>query len=302
MAITVPPDSVQLPGPWNSRYPLPLAPEKIYVTFDMAGDWLDNRFRPASDTHKQRRTSSKAKVEQYARDMANGNWADTHEALAFDINGWLQDGQHRLRALRLSKVEGIDFWVFPDMDPSNFDKVDVGIARSAQQLYSGPYAKLITAAVRYLVPGKVGQYARQMTVSEQLEFVRLWPEMKELAAPVYTASLRNHIPSVQHLAVIAQASRSAHYGMIEGWLQGVKDGWGLEPGDTRGHLRNRDWRNEKMNAEDTYAYVAKAWNYYVSGRRVQQFKFSVTESTPAILGLGATEVQGTNRIVFRSGN
>lgn len=33
---------------------------------------------------------------KYGRDMTTGHWYPTHEGLAFDVEGWLIDGQHRL--------------------------------------------------------------------------------------------------------------------------------------------------------------------------------------------------------------
>ncbi|TXH43698.1 MAG: hypothetical protein E6Q97_33780 [Desulfurellales bacterium] len=50
------------------------------------------------------RNIRKALVGQYARDMANGKWKLTHQGLAFNCDGTLLDGQHRLRAIVESGV------------------------------------------------------------------------------------------------------------------------------------------------------------------------------------------------------
>jgi len=42
-------------------------------------------------------------VETYARDMAEGRWEVTHQGIAFNKEGELIDGQHRLSAIVLSK-------------------------------------------------------------------------------------------------------------------------------------------------------------------------------------------------------
>ncbi len=43
-------------------------------------------------------------VEQYALDMRKGHWLFNHQGIAFDENGNLLDGQHRLAAIALSGV------------------------------------------------------------------------------------------------------------------------------------------------------------------------------------------------------
>ena len=40
-----------------------------------------------------------SKVDQYARDMRNGNWVLTHQGIAFDCDGYLIDGYNRLTAI-----------------------------------------------------------------------------------------------------------------------------------------------------------------------------------------------------------
>lgn len=45
------------------------------------------------------RTIQKARVDQYKRDMKQGNWQFTGESITFYANGELKDGQHRLTAI-----------------------------------------------------------------------------------------------------------------------------------------------------------------------------------------------------------
>lgn len=41
-------------------------------------------------------------VDQYAKDMSSGRWKLTHQGIAFNCDGTLLDGQHRLEAIKLS--------------------------------------------------------------------------------------------------------------------------------------------------------------------------------------------------------
>lgn len=62
----------------------------------MARDWLDSR--------APNRAISPGIVSMYAAEMKAGNWKKTHQAIAFDSNGQLVDGQHRLSAILDSGV------------------------------------------------------------------------------------------------------------------------------------------------------------------------------------------------------
>lgn len=281
-------DDAILPGPWKSKVQLPSEPIEMTVTAEMAGDWLDNRFRPGKDTHKQRKTHSRIKIGQMARLIEKGKFPTTHQGLAFDINGWLQDGWHRLTALRMAAQTNpsatLVIWVFPNQDPNNFDSIDVGTMRLASQLYPGKNGKLVTSAVRYLVPGNIGRYERMMSVSDQVWMAEQWTELDQWATAAQSIARTVHVPGAQHLAVLAQAQRSEHFDLVQDWVDGVSKGWNLAPGDVRGHLRNRAWREDAMNPDDIYGLIAKAWDYYVHGKRLQNLKFGSNESTPDIPG------------------
>ncbi len=47
------------------------------------------------DANKLNRPLRPGGVERYALDMKTGNWGETHQAIAFDVNGNILDGQDR---------------------------------------------------------------------------------------------------------------------------------------------------------------------------------------------------------------
>lgn len=55
------------------------------------------------ESYKNRPLCQK-KVDEYARDMVRGQWLPNHQGVAFDENGTLIDGQHRLWAAVLANV------------------------------------------------------------------------------------------------------------------------------------------------------------------------------------------------------
>lgn len=87
------------------------------------------------------RSVSESTVQSYAVDMKNGRWTSTHQGIAFDTNGDLLDGQHRLWAVVFSGCT-IEFWVFRDMPVKTqqgnvylytMDSIDRGRVRTTGQ-------------------------------------------------------------------------------------------------------------------------------------------------------------------------
>lgn len=274
-------------GPAFSKYPLPARPEKIFVTRDMAGDWLDHRAQP--DIAHNRKLS-KHHAGRLAKVMDEGGWKTTHQGIAFDTNGLLIDGQHRLTALRLSRLDGLELWVFPDVPRDTFDVMDTNHSRQASQLYGGKYGALITAAARYLM-GEPGVYERLTTPAAVLAAAREWPELNTHAGTASLAVTKARIPGPQHLAVLALAERSIFRNLIPSWKDGILTGVNLSEGDARLHLRNRfnsSTSSRVVAMSDraiTFGLIAKAWNFHVIGQEVKILKVKADELPINIVGL-----------------
>lgn len=71
--------------------------EEKTITPAFAKDALE-RHNPRNRNISERRAST------FARDMKAGRWISTHQGIAFDVNGDLIDGQHRLRGVVLANV------------------------------------------------------------------------------------------------------------------------------------------------------------------------------------------------------
>lgn len=68
------------------------------ITPQFAADVLESK-------NPHNRTVSEGTVQSYAQDMRNKRWTLTHQGIAFDVNGNLLDGQHRLWAVVFSECE-----------------------------------------------------------------------------------------------------------------------------------------------------------------------------------------------------
>lgn len=83
----------------------------------------------------QNRKISYAKVDQYSRDMASGNWEETHEGIAFAEDGTLIDGQHRLLAIVKTGC-AIKLNVTYGMSDSARTKINSGKPRSIKDQFT----------------------------------------------------------------------------------------------------------------------------------------------------------------------
>lgn len=98
------------------------------VTPKMAAEFLKS-----VDIEKQRKLSDRL-VDTYAQTMRNGKWVLTHQGIAFDKNGNLCDGQHRMQGVVKSGVT-IDVMVSTEVDEVQngvftFDAIDRGAGRT----------------------------------------------------------------------------------------------------------------------------------------------------------------------------
>ena len=89
----------------------------------MAAQWL-------STNSNNNRRISQTTVRRYAADMIRGKWLITGEAIKFDTEGRLIDGQHRLAAIVASK-KTVDMAVITGLENDIMSVIDTGKSRSA---------------------------------------------------------------------------------------------------------------------------------------------------------------------------
>lgn len=267
---------------------LPDTPTVMLITPEIAADWIKHFNLPTN------RTPSEATALRHAQTMKSGRWLLTHQGIAFNKNGFMIDGQTRMRALVLAGV-AVKFWVFPNCEDETFAVLDSGRKRQAAQMLRIPHATIIASAAR-----SVGAITREVPVSSNtqggvydslmptdliLQVVENWPELATLAKDVTLANRNASINSPVHLAVLAQAARTRHQHQIDGWLEGVTYGASLPKDDPRLHLRNRFTRDHRTLAHNrrlAYNLIVKAWNYHVTGRSIELLKVLDAEGLLAV--------------------
>ncbi len=258
---------------------LPFVPTVVKVTPEIATDWLDNRNLSENRPFNNRSVSTHI-VDKYAEIMADGRWMLTHQGIAFDREGWLVDGQHRLKAVIVSGV-AVELLVTPDCDPGTFAVLDTGFSRQASQLIPvnggviSPAARIVGTVTGAWPMRSItaGIYDTQATNDQILMIVDQWPELELLARSVSTCYQKTRINKPAHLAILAQAARNGHQEKFPGWFKALETGEDLAAQDPRLHLRNRFLResrelNSGVGRGTTYRLIVRAWNAHVRSKPV----------------------------------
>ena len=81
------------------------------------------------------RRMQKGVIENYAKQMAAGNWPVSPQGISFGKSGRLLDGHHRIRAVVKSDIP-VQFVVWKDVDDSLFDVFDTGNNRTGGDVLS----------------------------------------------------------------------------------------------------------------------------------------------------------------------
>lgn len=103
------------------------------------------------------RTPMNDRIERMARDMRNGDWVATADPIKFNTAGKLIDGQHRLRAILMSKTTQ-RLLVARDVTDDAVYVIDTGATRSAAQALKIADADLTNTNTLVAVAQLIHQY------------------------------------------------------------------------------------------------------------------------------------------------
>lgn len=269
---------------------VPDRPLSMTITPDTARDWLENRNlsekRPVNN-----RSLSVHTVRKYATAMAEGRWKLVHQGIAFDRDGWLIDGQHRLSAIVQANIP-VPMMVIPNCDPDTFDVLDTGLRRQAAHLIPingrdlAATARILGTVTVAWPPISVqgGVYDNGASNDQVLAVVAEWrAELEAWIEPVRRCYAQIRLNKGGHLAVLAQAARTRHADKIEDWVNRLTTGEDLAQTDPRLHLRNRSMRDYRIlngtsGRGDMYRLIVRSWNSYVNG--VPMHKLGIYSSGP----------------------
>lgn len=253
---------------------LPTA-EVYVVTPAVAKRWLARNVR--------NRRVGQADVDKYARDMTAGKWQITGEAIKFDTNGALSDGQHRLQAVIKSGVS-VPMLIVRGVAPGAQEVMDSGRKRSVSDsltLNGIKNSSILQAAARTALKepaaGFVSESERRQVPSnsEVIDFVNDHPEIHraaEMASMFYPAF--DCPPSILTLAWMRLAIIDMEAAAV--FFHSIANMQTAGPGDPRlaliRRLANARRDKTRLSQRDYISLILRTWNAWRTGRSVNKFQ------------------------------
>lgn len=237
-------------------------------------------------------------------DLQQGNFKLTHQGIAFDWDGNLIDGQHRLMAIIESGIT-VSMYVTYNCDPDIFKVIDSGSTRNANdvlKLLGASNYSTITAGIR-LILWTYDRYAVQngfytkksyknytITNAETAAFYsENAKNLEDLASKAkYLRSLNTAITPSAVLGFLFLAKQK--YGCEEiayNFIHRIASGAELRNGSVELalskfiHIRHIDLQGYKKGEFMLMAYI-KAFNRYLAGDSILLFRVGSTDTMPVL--------------------
>ncbi len=237
--------------------------ELMAVTPLQAKYWLEYK-------NGYNRRVSAGHVKNLARDIKAGNWKVTHLGIAFDTQGQLIDGQHRLWAIVTADMP-VELYVWFNASPESLKAVDRGRTRSVKDVLniSGAGYDVTdykVAALRVMVGGVDGD--ADLTASEMSELLNVHGAALSFAM--------NHLPCVSSAiginmsitrGVVARATYSVDQFNLMDFCRKLTTGIISDPGESvivnirqflqtnRGNTQNKRWEKYAKFHRVLYAWL-----------------------------------------------
>lgn len=248
------------------------------VTPEQALVWLDGNIhnRPL----RQRR------VDDLAAAIERGEWALNGDAIRFDANGILLDGQHRLWAIAQSETT-VESLVVRGLDRATQETIDLGarrnlsdVLRLRDHLNATQLAATLTYWWRY-ENGYVRVPSARPTIPQALAILEANPTLVDTLHEVRGVQVRFRIQTgpltAAHYEFTSIDAEQAG-ALFEGLLHGKALAEGSPILALRRWLerRNSGEGNVRADAVVVHALFVKAWNAYRAGHPVERLSWKAT--------------------------
>ncbi|MYR34420.1 hypothetical protein GTW20_19755 [Nocardiopsis alba] len=234
-------------------------------------------------------------VDFYARQLKRGEWQLTHQGIAFDEDGNLLDGQHRLEAIRKSGISA-QCMVIRGAPRESFKVLDTGRKRNGRDVLTldGEKNTLhLAAALRglhlYQSSPESPWFGQTSMVSNNqlMDTLEANPGIRE--AIIKGANIHRAIRMTTTAATIGWHVTTTARPDIDQtpWYKALIYGADLRHGDPRLALRNamvaltspRVTRKREDTRGQLFFYI-KAWNAWAEGREIQVLRRTKSEKMP----------------------
>jgi len=287
----------------TTPHPLPWM-RWMYITPDVAQTLLDEH-------NDDNRPLNAKQVDHYTRVILSGQWKLTHQGIAIDSRGKVQDAQHRLGAIVAAGEEVDDlkvpFQVTVGMPVENFKAIDEGLLRSASHLLgkSGEKnASTLSNMIRLVSAYKDGNPRRMMRIKatnqQVIDAFEENPDEFRLCATRGQASYRKVNAQAGAIAAALYVIRKANgvdnvfvEAFFEGLVTGRKAGTrvALDDDDPRAVFREFMTNNKMKSGAnkrrivglDSMAMIILSWNNCVTNNRPRLMKFAEEAPVPRVV-------------------
>jgi hypothetical protein len=249
------------------------------------------------------RPVSRVTVRAFADAMRRGDWLVTHQGIAFDTNGVLVDGQHRLAAI-IEADEPVEMTVFTDVEPDTFDVLDTGKRRNAADVLaiegeksSATLAAMVRTVWLYYNRPEASWTGGGSSVTNHqvVQTLAAHPKLRDFVdigerIAAETGMMKSAAGAAAYLVEQANRGKKAK---LARWHDGIIEGAGLRKNDPRlvfrramfGMARRQGATQRRRDTREQVALYLKAFNAWAAGDKLNQLRFSARESVPAIAKL-----------------
>ncbi|MEV7285248.1 hypothetical protein AB0O01_11905 [Streptomyces sp. NPDC093252] len=214
-------------------------------------------------------------VRSLASAIRRKEWRLTHQGIAFDEDGLLLDGQHRLRAI-IEADTPVKMFVVNGLPRSVFPVLDTGKRRSAADALLSTEAKyrhLLSSTIRHVIlfkdmPNERWSGSRAHVSNDLILAAYNDDKSRYEEAVTIGRELSKHL-FASPTAVAAGyflTTEVAPALNVDEWVSGLKSGANLDPSDARLALREIPMDTQKrgskrrMGMRDQVAIYINAWN------------------------------------------
>lgn len=236
------------------------------------------------------RKAKPTRIAGYARDIQNGRWLFTGEAIKFDIDGNLVDGQNRLFAIikadtpaEVLVVRGLTpeavYVLDSGMSRSGADALTIaGVADKADPKDLAATARLHLAWVQGDIPnaGATGGSLPTMTKPELIEYIGRHPRLDFAARYGRTVYQHLRVP-ISALAVAFEAFERIDLDDTAEFFNRIRDGISAGNGDpfltlSRRIVQDRQNGVRSILPATALFYLFRTWNAFRDGETLHKLQ------------------------------
>jgi hypothetical protein len=232
--------------------------------------------------HNNRKVNQRH-VSSLKKQMKEGKWLITGEAIKLDKFGNVLDGQHRLTAIVQSECP-INIMVISDLDPEIFTVIDTGRTRTAGDVLhinGAENSALVASVIKTVINLKKGVITGKNSVpNRDILFFLEQNEVKikdAYSEKSITGKILTKSTSISLFYLLSELNRE----QAKVFMSKLESGLDLAAGSPIYVLRQRLILNNsskaKLSSVDKIALVIKAWNLFRQDKECKTIRYDRSE-------------------------